>query len=69
MKGGDYAALIRRLAPGANERWVEAWMRNKHANLDHLTAARFRHEVAVAVMMIAEAGEEASQRLAESFGL
>jgi DNA-binding transcriptional LysR family regulator len=65
----SYQGLIRRLAPEANPRHVEAWMRIAHGTLDHLSAELFRHEVILAVDCIAEAGEEQSEKLAQSFGL
>ena len=37
--------------------------------LDHLSVELFRHEVMLAVNCIAEAGEEQSEKLAQSFGL
>ena len=64
-----YSPLIERLAPGANARWVEAWMQLKHATLDDLSADRFRHEVHVAIEIIAAATAERSEQLAQSFGL
>ena len=65
----SYQALIHRLAPDANPRWVEAWMRSEHGTLDHLSVDRFRHEVLVALDCIAEAGKEQSEKLARSYGL
>ena len=53
---------------GTKPHLVEGWMRLEHGCLDGLTDAQFRSEVASACECI-DADPEASERLAESFGL
>jgi len=65
----SYHHLIRRLAPEANPRHVEAWMLSKRATLDDLPADRFRHEVLLALTGIAEYTPQQLEALARSYGL
>ena len=64
-----YQGLIAALAPDADVRHVEAWMRLEHRTLDALSPERFAQEVRVALACIAEAGPDESEALAASFGL
>ncbi len=64
-----YQELIRQFAPAANPRHVEAWMRIEHPTLDHLSRDMFRHEVAIAVDCIGQAGVDQSEALSRSMGL
>jgi hypothetical protein len=64
-----YQDRIQQIAPQANARHIEAWLRLEHPTLDHLSADRFKHEVRVALDCIAEGGAEQSEQLAQSFGL
>ena len=49
-------------------RHVEAWMRDEHGTLDHLTPEQFEREVGLAAQF-ALAQPELSERLAQSYGL
>jgi hypothetical protein len=64
-----YQTLIHQIAPEANPRHVEAWLRIEHGTLDHLSHARFEREVAIALECIASATPEQSEQLARSYGL
>ena len=64
-----YGIVIKKFAPDANPRWVEAWMRLEHSTLDDLTIDRFKHEIGLAIVCIASATPEQSEALATSFGL
>ena len=64
-----YRDAITALAPDADPRWVEAWMRLEHPTLDGLSPERFAAEVRIALACIAEAGPQESEALAASFGL
>jgi len=64
-----YQDLIRKLAPAANPRHVEAWMRTQFGALDDLPADRFRHEVERALTHIAKSTPERLDELARSYGL
>lgn len=63
----EMAALLGRI--GIDPRHVEAWMRLEHPTLDALSRERFRTEVEIAIACIDHDGDEASERLAQSFGL
>jgi hypothetical protein len=65
----SYQTLIKRLAPAANVRHVEAWMRVDHGTLDHLSADHFRVAVSDALYAIAQTPEAESEALAKSYGL
>jgi hypothetical protein len=47
-----YTRLISTLAPGADPRLVEAYLRAQHGVLDHLSPTAFRVEVAIAVVLL-----------------
>jgi hypothetical protein len=64
-----YQNLIVEIAPNANPRHVEAWMRLEHGTLDQLSRQRFTREVELALQCIAEGGAETSEDLAKSYGL
>ena len=64
-----YAAAIAVLAPDHDPAHVEAWMRLEHPTLDAVDAVHFAREVVVAVACIQEAGREACDELAHSYGL
>lgn len=64
-----YQTRIAELAPQVDPRHVEAWMREEHPTLDHLSPAAFQREVAVAVELIAIVGTQQSESLAQSRGL
>lgn len=69
-----YQNTIRRiLAAGGRRdidpRHVEAWMRNEHRTLDHLSVWQFADEVDLALRLIAASGTKESERLARSYGL
>jgi hypothetical protein len=64
-----YATVIKKFAPDANPRWVEAWMLLEHSTLDDLSIDRFRHEVGIALSCIAQATPDQSEQLALSYGL
>ncbi len=64
-----YAIVIQKMAPEADARLVEAWMRLECGTLDDLSIDRFRHEVGMALACIAEATREQSEQLAVSYGL
>jgi hypothetical protein len=59
----SYQNLIQQIAPEANPRHVEAWLRIEHGTLDHLSRPRFEREVAIALACIAEAGPGGYNRL------
>ena len=63
----EHAARIGRI--GIDPRHVEAWMRVEHPTLDGLGPRQFDAEVAAAIACIDTAGHDASEALAESFGL
>jgi hypothetical protein len=65
----SYQTLIHQIAPAANPRHVEAWLRIEHGTLDHLSRDRFKEEVAIALECIAAATPEQSEQLAMSYGL
>ena len=76
MVGGEvvYQTMIRECAArlgrvGVDPRHVETWMRVEHATLDALSPRQFEDEVAAAIACVDTAGTDASERLAESFGL
>lgn len=48
---------------------VEAWMRSELSTLDSLSPQEFRAAVWDAARLTRQAGEEASQRLADSMGI
>jgi hypothetical protein len=58
--------LARLGALGADPRHVEAWMRLEHSRLDHLSAAAFAREVALAVECIRASTSEENDSLAAS---
>jgi hypothetical protein len=64
-----YRDAITALAPDAEPRHVEAWMRLEHPTLDGLSPERFAAEVRIALACMAEAGPDESEALAASFGL
>jgi hypothetical protein len=64
-----YQNLIKEIAPDANPRHVEAWLRVEHGTLDQLSRQRFTREVELALQCIAEAGADVSDALAKSYGL
>ena len=64
-----YAARIQALEPHYDPRHIEAFMRLQYSTLDHLDAETFAYEVDLAVACIQEAGVEAAERAARSFGL
>jgi hypothetical protein len=68
-KAMTYQELITALAPDADPRHVEAWMRLEHPTLDGLSPERFTAEVRVALGCIADAGPDQSEALAASFGI
>lgn len=63
----DHLAKARRA--DVDPRHVEAWMRVEHTTLDGLSFAAFHAETIVAADATAEAGPDASEALAASFGL
>lgn len=65
----SYRERILEIAPSYDPRHVEAFMRNEHGTLDHLSADAFASEVAIAVMCIEDGGKEFGERLAKSYGL
>ena len=69
MPQSPYAERIAELAPGYDPRHIECFIRLKHPTLDHLTAAEFREEVAVAIGCVEEGGAEMAERCAQSFGM
>jgi hypothetical protein len=64
-----YQDAIATIAPDADPRHVEAWMRLEHPTLDGLSTERFAAEVRIALACIAEAGPDESEALAASLGL
>lgn len=50
-------------------RWVEGWMRLHHATLDHLSPEEFAADVRLSLACVATDGPDASEALAQSFGL
>jgi hypothetical protein len=64
-----YSDAITAVAPDADPRHVEAWMRLEYPTLDGLSPERFAAEVHVALACIAEAGPDESEALTASFGL
>lgn len=55
--------------PRVEPRIIEAWMRVEHGTLDALTARQFREEVVIATFCARDAGDDANERLARSYGL
>jgi len=64
-----YQQTIAQIAPAADARHVEAWMRLEHGCLDGLSREMFEREVHISVDCISQAGATESERLARSFGL
>jgi hypothetical protein len=64
-----YAALIREIAPKADPRHVEAYIRLEHSTLGGLSREQFEFEVGIALACIATVGAEQAERCARSFGL
>jgi hypothetical protein len=64
-----YQKAITELAPHANARHVEAFMRLECGTLDALSEERFAYEVAAAAAAAAECPDNVLERIAESFGL
>ena len=69
-----YQQTIREMAAalgyvGVDPRHVEAWMRLEHSTLDGLSRGRFRDEVEIAIACIRSGGIQASESLAQSFGM
>jgi hypothetical protein len=64
-----YEAMIKSIAPFRDPRHVEAFMRSEHPTLDGLSKSQFTKAVYVASWMVADAGADMSERLAQSFGL
>jgi hypothetical protein len=65
----SYANTFRALQPAYDPRHIEGYVRLQYATLDHLSLAELRGEAHVAVACIEEAGLEAAESLAVSFGL
>lgn len=64
-----YINVIKKIDPVINARWAEAWIRLEHGTLDSLSQEDFKQEVLIARNCILQAGEEASEKLAISFGI
>ena len=64
-----YRDAITAIAPGADPRHVEAWMRLEHPTLDGLSRAEFTEAKYAALAAALDAGPEESEALAVSFGL
>lgn len=54
---------------GVGPRHLEAWMRLEHSTLDGLTKTQFSREVHTGIVCVQQAGIEASENLAKSFGM
>ena len=67
MRG--YQELIHKTEPNYDPRHIEAFMRCEHPTLDGLSREQFVAEVHFCAKCVDEAGIEASEMLAESFGL
>jgi len=50
-------------------RHVEAWLRQEHATLDHLSSKEFFMQAITAIQLIREGGKEVAEQLAQSLGL
>jgi hypothetical protein len=64
-----YQRAIAPLAPGYDPRHIEAYMRLAHSTLSGLSDRQFRAEVRLCKRCIDEAGKDAAERCALSFGL
>ena len=64
-----YREQIKSLAPEHDPRHIEAYMRVEHSTLDALSAAQFRHEVALAADCVKVGGIPLAECVAQSFGL
>jgi hypothetical protein len=64
-----YQRVIAERTRDVDPRHVEAWMRLEHPTLDGLSRAQFIAEMHVALGCAIDAGPEASEALAASFGL
>jgi hypothetical protein len=64
-----YQRFIAERTRDVDPRHVEAWMRVEHPTLDGLSRERFIAEMHVALGCAIDAGPEASEALAASFGL
>lgn len=61
--------VLKKINSDAKPHHVEAWLREEHGTLDHLTIGEFEREVRIALELATLAGSEQSARLAESYGL
>ena len=64
-----YQRFIAERTKDVDPRHVEAWMRVEHPTLDGLSRREFIAEMHVALGCAIDAGPEASEALAASFGL
>lgn len=64
-----YADTFRALQPAYDPRHIEGYVRLQYSTLDHLSVAELRGEAHVAAACIEEAGLEAAEANAVSFGL
>jgi hypothetical protein len=64
-----YQKVIEPLAPGYDPRHIEAYMRVQHSTLGSLTPQEFAAEVNLCKACVDEAGVNAAEACALSFGL
>lgn len=64
-----YQRFIAERTKGVDPRHIEAWMRIEHPTLDGLSRQAFITAMHAALAAVIEAGPEASEELAASFGL
>jgi len=64
----SYQQMIAAIAPDANARHVEAFMRSEHGTLDALSPEQFRAEV-FAADLCAQEEPAVAESLARSYGL
>lgn len=64
-----YADIIAGITTEHDPRHIEAYMRLEYGTLDHLDIDTFKREVEIASACIQQAGIDASEDLARSYGL